>query len=298
MAGGIYFLKITLDMQFHQKATTMRLYITGISGYLGGHIARIATSNGWQVRGCVHQAQGYRDADVVDLRHRGQLLAAVAAFHPDAVIHTAYVQSGPDLHNITVLGAIEAAAAAANANARHIHISSDMVFAGTASEYDEIDMPDPITAYGAAKAVAEAGVAQSHPEASIVRTSLLYSTPTQSPSTHEQFAIDAASGVREATFFRDEWRCPVLVDELAHALLVLIGQNHRGPLHLVGATAINRFAFACAVVRARGGSVSRLKSGIIADSHLIRPARLILRSSYPNPIWHLRGVDEVLSISK
>jgi dTDP-4-dehydrorhamnose reductase len=141
-------------------------------------------------------------------------------------------------------------------------------------------------------------VAQSHPEASLVRTSLLYSTPTQSPSTHEQFALDAASGLREATFFRDEWRCPVLVDELAHALLVLIGQNHRGPLHLVGATAINRFAFACAGVRARGGSISLLKSGIIADSHLIRPARLILRSSYPNPIWHLRGVDEVLSISK
>jgi dTDP-4-dehydrorhamnose reductase len=109
-------------------------------------------------------------------------------------------------------------------------------------------------------------------------------------------SIDAASGVREATFFRDEWRCPVLVDELAHALLVLIGQNHRGPLHLVGATAITRYAFACAVVRARGGDMQKLKSGIIADSHLIRPARLILRSSYPNPVWRLRGVNEVLSI--
>jgi dTDP-4-dehydrorhamnose reductase len=100
-----------------------------------------------------------------------------------------------------VLGAIEAAAAAANSNARHIHISSDMVFAGTASEYDEIDMPDPITAYGAAKAVAEAGVAQSHPEASIVRTSLLYSAPSQPPSTHEQFALDVANGTRDGQRF-------------------------------------------------------------------------------------------------
>ena len=276
----------------------MRLYITGISGYLGGHLARFAADNGFDVRGSVHQARGYRDADVIDLRKRGELSAAIEAFKPDAVIHTAYVQFGPELHNITVLGAIEAAAAAANVNARHIHISSDMVFAGTATEYDEIDMPDPITAYGAAKAVAEAGVAQSHPEASIVRTSLLYSSPLQPPSAHEISALDAASGTREATFFRDEWRCPVLVDELAQALLVLIDQNHRGPLHLVGATAISRYAFACAVVQARGGDVSRLKSGIIADSNLIRPARLILRSSYSNPVWHLRGVDEVLSISK
>lgn len=273
----------------------MRLYITGISGYLGRYLARLATHNGWHVRGCVNQAVGYSDADVVDLRQRGQLSAAIASFRPDAVIHTAYVQSGPDLHNITVLGAIEAAAAAANANARHIHISSDMVFAGTANEYDEIDVPDPITTYGAAKAVAEAGVAQSHPEASIVRTSLLYSTPQQPPSNHEQFALDAASGASNLTFFCDEWRCPVLVDELAHALIVLIGQNHRGPLHLVGATAITRYAFACAVVHARGGDVSRLKSGMIADSHLIRPARLILRSSYPQPAWRLRGVDEVLA---
>ncbi|NBU63286.1 MAG: NAD-dependent epimerase/dehydratase family protein [Chloroflexia bacterium] len=273
----------------------MRLYITGISGYLGRQLARLATNNGWQVRGCVHQSLAYPDADVVDLRQRGQATAAISAFAPDAVIHTAYVQSGPDLHNITVLGAIEAAAAAANANARHLHISSDMVFAGTASEYDEIDMPDPITAYGTAKAVAEAGVAQSHPEASIVRTSLLYSAPSQPPSAHEQFALDAANGTREATFFRDEWRCPVLVDEFAQALLILLGQNHRGPLHLVGATAINRYAFACAVVRARGGDIRHLKAGIIADSHLIRPARLILRSSYPNPAWRLRGVDEVLA---
>lgn len=272
----------------------MRLYITGISGYLGTTIARYAHQSGWEVRGCVHTARGIANADVVDLRQRGQLSAAIAAFAPHAVIHTAYVQDGPDLHSITVLGAIEAAASAANAHARHIHMSSDMVFAGTASEYDEIDMPDPITPYGAAKAIAEAGVAQAHPEASIVRTSLLYSPPNEPPGRHEQIALDAAAGTRDVRFFHDEWRCPVLVTELALALLVLIGQNHRGPLHLVGSTAVTRLEFAQAVVRARGGDATRIQSSSIANSTLIRPARLILRSSYPNPAWRLRGVDEVL----
>ncbi len=274
----------------------MRLYITGISGYLGGTIARQAHAAGWHVRGSVHSARGIANTDIVDMRQRGQLSDAISAFQPHAVVNTAYVQDGPDLHSITVLGAIEAAAAAANCNARHIHMSSDMVFAGTASEYDEIDMPDPITTYGAAKAVAEAGVAQSHPEASIVRTSLLYSPLQDAPGRHEQQALDAASGKREMRFFYDEWRCPVLVNELAHALLVLLGQNHRGPLHLVGRTPITRFAFAQAVVRARGGDAQRIQSSSLAQSSLLRPARLILRSSYPSPAWQLRGVDEVLGI--
>ena len=272
----------------------MKLYITGISGYLGGFIAQQAQQAGWQVRGCVHSARGIANADVVDLRQRGQLTAAIAAFQPDAVIHTAYVQDGPDLHTVTVLGAIEAAAVAATCQARHIHMSSDMVFAGTAREYDEIDIPDPITPYGAAKAIAEAGVAQTHPEASIVRTSLLYSPLSAPPGRHEQQALDAANGKRNMRFFRDEWRCPVLVTELAHALLILIGQHHRGPLHLVGRNATTRFSFAKSVVRARGGNVAHLQSSTIAHSTLIRPARLVLRSSYPHPAWQLRGVDEVL----
>ncbi|MCE2853940.1 MAG: SDR family oxidoreductase [Roseiflexaceae bacterium] len=276
----------------------MKLYITGISGYLGGFIAQQARHAGWQVRGCVHSARGIDNTDVVDLRQRGQLSAAIAAFQPDAVIHTAYVQDGQDLHAITVLGAIEAAAAAATCQARHIHMSSDMVFAGTAHEYDEIDMPDPITPYGAAKAIAEAGVAQTHPEASIVRTSLLYSPLHAPPGRHEQQALDVAHGTRTMQFFRDEWRCPVLVNELANALLVLIGQRHRGPLHLVGRTAVTRLAFAQRVVRARGGDASKLQGITIAHSSLIRPARLVLRSSYPHPAWRLRGVDEVLRVTQ
>lgn len=272
----------------------MRLYITGISGYLGNTIAQLARQSGWLVRGSVHRARGIADADIIDLRIRGQLTNAIMDFQPTAVIHTAYIQEGPDLHPITVLGAIEAAAVAANCHARHIHMSSDMVFAGTAREYDEIDMPDPITPYGAAKAIAEAGVAQAHPEASIVRTSLLYSPLDAPPGRHEQQALDAATGKRDIRFFRDEWRCPVLVNELAYALLVLLGQNHRGPLHLVGGTAITRLGFAQCVVRARGGDASQLHGSTIAQSTLIRPARLILRSSYPQPAWRLRGVDEVM----
>lgn len=272
----------------------MRLYITGGSGYLGSYLRSMAHQNGWQVRYSVFQATPATDADVVDLRRRGQLTAAIRAFAPQAVIHTAYRQHEPDLHAVTVLGAIEAAAASAMVAARHIHLSSDMVFAGTAAEYDEIDAPNPIVPYGFAKAVAEAGVAQANPEASIVRTSLIYSPLHEPPGRHELLAMAAANGTNPMNFFHDEIRCPVLVDELAQALLILIGQPHRGPLHLVGHDAVSRFEFAQRIVRARGGTPTSLKSASLANLHPPRPARLVLRSTYPNPAWQLRGVRTVL----
>jgi dTDP-4-dehydrorhamnose reductase len=274
----------------------MRLYITGGSGYLGAVLVQLATLNGWNVRYSVFQHGVAADthADIVDLRKRGELSEALNAFKPDAVIHTAYVQQDPDLHAITVLGAIEAAAASARLRARHVHMSSDMVFAGTTDEYDEIDVPKPIVPYGTAKAIAEAGVTQANPEASIVRTSLIYSPLHMPPSRHEQIALDAAAGRNDMAFFVDEVRCPVLVDELANALLILLGQKHRGPLHLVGAQAISRYDFAHKIVAARGGDPTRLHATSLTTMRLQRPARLILKSSYPHPAWRLRGVDEAL----
>lgn len=277
----------------------MRLYITGGSGYLGSMLVQLATTHGWNVRYSVFQNNTANDAraDVVDLRKRGNLSDALNTFKPDAVIHTAYVQQDPDLHAITVLGAIEAAAASARLRARHIHMSSDMVFAGTATEYDEIDIPKPIIPYGTAKAIAEAGVTQANPEASIVRTSLIYSPLHMAPSRHEQIALDAAAGRNDMAFFVDEFRCPVLVDELANALLILLGQKHRGPLHLVGAQAISRYDFALKIVTARGGDPRKLHASSLTTMRLPRPARLILKSSYPHPAWRLRGVDEALALS-
>ncbi|MFM2309953.1 MAG: hypothetical protein RLY87_2075 [Chloroflexota bacterium] len=273
----------------------MRLYVTGGSGYLGSSLVTAARALGWQVRSSHYTHPHDTTQDGIDLRQRGALTNAINAFRPDAVIHTAYRQTDPDMHAVTVLGAVEAAAASAVLNARHIHLSSDMVFAGTAEDYDEIDMPDPIVPYGVAKAVAEAAVAQAHPEASIVRTSLIYSHPSATPSRHDQSALDAAAGRSAMSFFTDEWRCPVLVDELTSALLTLVEHDHRGPLHLVGAEPISRYAFARAIVAARGGNPDRIIGASLADNPSPRPARLILRSSYSHPAWHLRAAADVLA---
>lgn len=68
--------------------------------------------------------RGWRgDASVLDLRARGAAEALVAEVRPDVVIHTAYVQSGPDLRAITVEGSAAVARAAQAAGARLVHLS-------------------------------------------------------------------------------------------------------------------------------------------------------------------------------
>jgi dTDP-4-dehydrorhamnose reductase len=98
--------------------------------------------------------------------------------------------------------------------------------------------------YGAAKLEAERAVARAHPEAAIVRTSLLYGKPGP------QEALAFRSG---AVLYTDEIRCPTRVDELAAALLELAAVGYIGPLHLAGPDAVSRHRFACLLREAVGG---------------------------------------------
>ena len=120
---------------------------------------------------------------------------------PAAVIHTAYRQDGDGARETTVDGAEAVAAAAREAGARLVHMSSDVIFDGRKpAPYAEDDPPSPITDYGRAKADAERLVAAAHPDAVLVRTSLIYGGDGE--SRHERLALQAAGGDDAARVLR------------------------------------------------------------------------------------------------
>jgi dTDP-4-dehydrorhamnose reductase len=175
-------------------------------------------------------------------------------------------------------------------------MSSDALFDGEREgAYTEQDAPCPITPYGAAKAAAERLVAEFHPQALIVRTSLIYGGMTLGP--HEQLILDAADGRVDLAFFRDELRCPVVVDELASALLELAPTELGGILHLAGADLVSRYEFACLVAAAHGRRVERLRAALSAESGMRRPRNCGLDCSRARSLvqTRFRGVREVLS---
>ncbi len=199
----------------------MRLLVTGASGTLGRVVAAQALAAGWEVVGTFHTAP--LDLAItwrrLDLSDPAAVAALVAAVQPTAIIHTAYLMRGPQLWAATAEGAAHVAQAAQRSGARLVHLSSDAIFDGTAGPYTEAAPPAPITPYGAAKAAAETAVAAICPAAVIARTSLIIS-PAQ-PDQHTQMILDIAAGRRPERLFTDEFRCPVLVDDLASAVIEL-----------------------------------------------------------------------------
>jgi dTDP-4-dehydrorhamnose reductase len=243
----------------------VRLVVTGGTGYLGSELVRRSGARGLSTR---------------DLDIRDEKAAAAALREADAVIHTAYRQEPADeAWEVNVEGARNVARA--TRDVRLVHISTDLVFGGLLGRpYLEDDPPSPVTDYGRSKAAAEEAVVGEHPEALIVRTSLIYGGAR--PSKHEQAAHDAT-----LTFYDDELRNPVHVADLVDALLELVTTKLAGPLHVAGQDAVSRCEFA----RLIAGEV---RCGPAPPG---RPLDCRLDSSRAQRILstRLRGVREVLA---
>jgi dTDP-4-dehydrorhamnose reductase len=275
--------------------------VTGGSGYLGAELLRQLAQAPWPIVATYHshlpdQLPGNASCIAVDLRQPGSAARLISEVRPQFVIHTAYVQNEPGLQAITVDGAAEVAQAAYGVGARLIHMSSDAIFDGLKSTpYTEDDPPSPVSVYGRAKAEAERRGAEAHPGALLVRTSLIYGG--QELSKHEQLVIDAAQGRADIAFFTDEVRCPVLVGELASALIELLETPQRGPLHVAGPEAVSRYTFARLVAAAHGADPQRLRSARSADSPLPRPRNCALDTQRARSLLRtrLRGPSDVLS---
>jgi dTDP-4-dehydrorhamnose reductase len=239
----------------------LTLLITGGTGYLGGELVRQAGT------AAAHPRLELLDPTAV---RRG-----FEALRPSAVIHTAYRQD--DLR-VNADGAAAVAEAAAEFGARLVHISTDLVFDGrTSTAYTEEDEPNPLDDYGRSKLEGERRVLALHPDALVVRTSLLVGR--EQPGRHEQAVLEAARGERDMTFFEDEWRSPILVSDLAAALLELTGLEVAGILHVAGAEPVNRYGLACMIAAAHGLPSEHLRRGSVAESSIERAAHCVLDSS-------------------
>jgi dTDP-4-dehydrorhamnose reductase len=201
---------------------------------------------------------------------------------PQFVINcTAYTavdraESEPELaYSINGAGAGNVARACAIAGARLIHVSTDYVFGGdAASPYRETDVPMPINVYGASKLRGERLVAESLPDACVLRVSWLFGHSSSS------FVAKIFARARRGETLRvvdDQLGCPTSADGLADVLFRLIESPRwqSGVRHYCGAPPTTWFGFAEEIVRqaAAMGVLAPVPIVGISSSELAAPAR-------------------------
>jgi dTDP-4-dehydrorhamnose reductase len=248
----------------------MRLLVVGAAGQLGGELARQALRAGDEVHGTYRtrppSVPGLLSAPL-DKTDPVAVDRLVGSLRPDAVIDTAalhnvdYCEAHPDeAHRVNRDGSATLAAAARAVGARFVFVSTDYVFDGRGHPpYAEEDPPRPISVYGASKLAGEQAVLAAHPGAAVARPSVVYSWvppeaagPTSSgkPLNFASWLVHETRRGRPLRIVRDQVGSPTLAEDLAAALLALVGHDARGLFHTAGATAVNRYEFAQRLLRA------------------------------------------------
>jgi dTDP-4-dehydrorhamnose reductase len=180
---------------------------------------------------------------------------------------------------------------------RFIFASTDMVFDGEAAAYREGDEPRPIFEYGRAKRDAEIRVLSGG--GTVVRISLVYGWNPMDPRT-SALLEGLRTGRFPHSYFSDEIRCPIFVDDLAEALVELAegAAREESILHLAGPEPVSRHQFARRVAEALGLDAEIIPRARLREASLVRPADLSLDVSLACTCLAtpLRGLDETLPL--
>lgn len=260
-------------------------------------LASYAASLGHEVHGTFltgrHALDGVSQHHL-DVRDLAAVRTLVAGVRPQVVVNAAYRQ---DDWATTAGGAAHLALACEEVGARLVHVSSDVVFSGTAPSYAEDAEPDPVSDYGRAKLAAEQAVLELLPGSAVVRTSIILGSSLGRPSPMEQLVHDLSSGARGGVLFTDDVRCPVYVADLAGALVEVVERGLGGVLHCAGSDALSRHEIAVLVAERDGLDPSRFVTGSRATSGVPGPLdlRLDSRRTQQQLETRLRGAREFLS---
>lgn len=273
----------------------MRLLITGGGSYLGRHLVPMAAATYELVHTCFrHHPPQLPPGQQLDVRDTTAVTRLITSLQPHVIIHTVGSNRGHDMENTIILGTQNITRAAADVGARLIYLSTDSIFRGNAPPYDETARPDPVNAYGRAKAQAEA-VVQTLSNAVIIRTSLIYGLNVMDHGT--AWMAQALRAGQPVTLFDNQIRNPVWVETLSRACLELAQNNYTGILNVAGRQTLSRAAFSLKMLDYWGiTSRATLTVGAAADEWPLnceldlQRATAVLRTA-------LYGVDDVLTMA-
>jgi dTDP-4-dehydrorhamnose reductase len=260
-----------------------RWLVTGAGGQLGSHLVELLGSS----------SVGLSRAEL-DITSATAVSAAVREHRPDVVINAAAYTAVDAAETeeaaaaaVNIDGAAHLAAAVAATGGRLVHVSTDYVFAGTASEpYEPEDPTGPRTAYGRTKLAGERAVLAALPSAHVVRSAWIYGGPganfvgTMRRLERERPTVDVVT---------DQVGSPTWVRDLAQALIAL-GEADIAPgvLHYVNSGTASWYELARELFRLAGADPERVRP--VTSEQFVRLAQRPAWSVLSVASWTARGL--------
>jgi len=287
-----------------------KLLITGGSGFVGGHL--INQSNGkWRVTTNYHKHQ----IDLpgcewmhLDLKDTDKVAKVLEHVQPNVVLHLAAL-SNLDFceqhQDIAYATNVEATAFLAewcqNASVRLVFLSSDMVYDGEKGNYCESDAVGPLGVYAQTKVRGEDEIRTRCRNHVIVRTALVYGKPVGGGTSFTEWVEQRLRQGQKVPLYTDQYRTPILVNNLADILLEIAEGDFIGTLNVGGPDKTDRFYFGRKYCRFSGLNENLLKPIAMNNGpHLYarRPRDLSFDISKARSVLKIRllGINEGLRI--
>ncbi|AIU87875.1 dTDP-4-dehydrorhamnose reductase [Pectobacterium odoriferum] len=219
----------------------MKILLTGADGQLG-RCFQDRLPAGWEIL-----ATDFAELDITNLKC---LEEVVKNFQPDAIVNAAAytavdkAESEPELaEKINAMGPENLAIVANKQGIRLVHVSTDYVFDGNATEpYREDSATNPLSVYGKTKLAGEQAVAKASSEAMIVRTAWVFS---EYGNNFVKTMLRLAKERDTLSIVNDQRGCPTYAGDLAQAIISLLEKNVEGGVyHYCGNKEVSWYEFA------------------------------------------------------
>lgn len=231
-----------------------RVLITGASGLLGANVALTASKKKDLEVYATYKSHPVRinkcRTFYLDITHKKEVEQSVLKINPDFVIHTAALanvdhcqQYKKEAWILNVSGTENLVDAVEKISSRLVYISTDSVFDGRRGCYTEKDRPNPLNWYAKTKLAGEKIVAGRNGNHTIIRTNI-YGWNITGKFSLAEWVIDGLKNRKTLTMFKDILFNPILVTNLAEALLDICQKNLSGTFHIAGSEKCSKLIFA------------------------------------------------------
>ncbi|MBN3163325.1 dTDP-4-dehydrorhamnose reductase [Pectobacterium brasiliense] len=219
----------------------MKILLTGANGQLGRCFQDRLPAE-WEIL-----ATDTAELDITEIEHVEQ---TVKQFKPDAIVNAAAytavdkAESEPELAaKINVTGPENLAIVTSKQGIRLVHVSTDYVFDGNATEpYSEDSATNPLSVYGKTKLAGEQAVAKISSEAIIVRTAWVFS---EYGNNFVKTMLRLGKERDTLSIVNDQRGCPTYAGDLAQAIISLLEKNAEGGIyHYCGDKEVSWYEFA------------------------------------------------------